>query len=299
MRWSGSRRANGASLPHYGGLDGLRAVAVAAVILFHGGVSWAPGGFLGVEVFFVLSGFLITSLLVTEWARSATIGLRRFWGRRARRLLPALFALVVVIGAYYAVAGPTKAVPGLKGSGISTLLYFNNWHQIADRTNYFAASGPVSPLQHTWSLAIEEQFYLVWPLLVLAVLSLTRRSGASERRSLQILLALSIAGVIASATEMAILFDSGHGPRPRLRGNRHARREPAARRIAGDRGGDPAPLAGSGHEAGSDPGASPDARRLGARRPDRRRSRGVASRMDRGPGFTPTVCWRSTSPSSA
>jgi peptidoglycan/LPS O-acetylase OafA/YrhL len=199
------------SLPHVSGLDGLRGLAVVAVILYHGGVSWAPGGFLGVELFFVLSGFLITSLLLAEWARSTTIVLRSFWARRARRLLPALFALVLVIGIYYALAGSTKAVPGLEDDGISTLLYFNNWHQIVNGTNYFAASGPVSPLQHTWSLAIEEQFYLVWPLLVLGLLALTRRRGASERRSLQVLLGVSLTGALLSATDMALLFAGGHG----------------------------------------------------------------------------------------
>jgi Acyltransferase family len=165
-------------------------VAVVGVLLYHGGVSWDQGGFLGVEMFFVLSGFLITSLLVSEWADSATVVLRAFWARRARRLLPALFAVVLAIGVYYALAGATKAVPGLQSDGISTLLYFSNWHQIAAGTNYFAATGPVSPLQHTWSLAIEEQFYLLWPLLVLAVLRLARRAGASPRRSLQVLLGL-------------------------------------------------------------------------------------------------------------
>src|ERR1700761_3886605 len=106
MRWRRSTRRTGVTLPHYGGLDGLRAIAVIAVLLYHGGVSWDQGGFLGVEMFFVLSGFLITSLLVTEWAQSATIALRAFWSRRARRLLPALFALVLAIGVYYALGGP-------------------------------------------------------------------------------------------------------------------------------------------------------------------------------------------------
>jgi peptidoglycan/LPS O-acetylase OafA/YrhL len=206
-----SRRRPHVGLPQYPGLDGLRGVAVLAVLLYHGGVSWSGGGFLGVEMFFVLSGFLITSLLVAEWGRSGQIALRAFWARRARRLLPALFALVAAIGVYYALAGPTKAVPGLKADGISTLLYFSNWHQVAAGTNYFAASGPVSPLQHTWSLAIEEQFYVLWPLAVLGVLGLARRRGASARRSLQVLLGMSLAGVLVAAAEMAVLFASGRG----------------------------------------------------------------------------------------
>jgi peptidoglycan/LPS O-acetylase OafA/YrhL len=213
MRWRISRRrpdVTRAAGLHYGGLDGLRAVAVLAVLLYHGGVSWDRGGFLGVEMFFALSGFLITSLLVSEWTDSATVALRAFWARRARRLLPALFALVLAIGVYYALAGATRAIPGLQSDGISTLLYFSNWHQIAAGTDYFAASGPVSPLQHTWSLAIE-QFYVLWPLLVLGLLRLARRGGASERRSLQVLLGLSLTGVVASAVETTLLWDGGRG----------------------------------------------------------------------------------------
>jgi peptidoglycan/LPS O-acetylase OafA/YrhL len=205
-----SKHSRRIELAHYAGLDGLRGIAVLAVVLYHGGVSWVPGGFLGVEVFFVLSGFLITSLLVAEWQRSSTIALGAFWIRRARRLLPALFCLVATIGIYYLLAGAADAVPGLKGDGISALTYVSNWHQIVAGANYFAASGPVSPLEHTWSLAIEEQFYLVWPLVVLGVLWLASRRGASpNRRPLQLLLALSLAGVIVSALDMALLFDGG------------------------------------------------------------------------------------------
>jgi peptidoglycan/LPS O-acetylase OafA/YrhL len=202
-----SRRAE---LGHHAGLDGLRGIAVLAVLLFHAGVSWVPGGYLGVEVFFVLSGFLITSLLVAEWQRSATIALGAFWIRRARRLLPALFCLVAVIGIYYLFAGAAQAVPDLKGDGISALAYVSNWHQIVAGADYFAASGPVSPLEHTWSLAIEEQFYLVWPLVVLGVLWVASRRGASPTRGpLKLLLALSVAGAAASALDMALLFDGG------------------------------------------------------------------------------------------
>ena len=162
--------ARSGGIGYCGGLDGLRALAIVGVLLFHGGVVWAGGGFLGVEAFFVLSGFLITSLLVAEWRRSSKIALGAFWAARARRLLPALFCMVAVVGVYQVVAASSSFVPGLKGDGIATLLYFGNWHEVATQSNYFAATGPVSPLQHTWSLAIEEQFYIVWPVSLLAAI---------------------------------------------------------------------------------------------------------------------------------
>ena len=200
---------------YHAGLDGLRALAVGGVLLYHGGVSWARGGFLGVEAFFVLSGFLITSLLVSEWRRNHTIALGAFWARRARRLLPALFLMVAVVGVYYAVAGPMDAVPDLKGAGLSTLLYTGNWHQISTGASYFAASGPVSPLKHTWSLAIEEQFYLFWPVLLVGVFWLVRRRQPRRHRdsggALRLLLALTVLGALASVIDTAILYNGGKG----------------------------------------------------------------------------------------
>ncbi len=193
--WTGRR--------HVGALDGLRGVAVLAVLLFHGGVSWAPGGFLGVEAFFVLSGFLITSLLVAEWERSGTISLTAFWGRRARRLLPALLCVVVACAVYERVAGPSGAVPDFGADALSTLLYVANWHQIWTGSGYFAQVGLVSPLQHTWSLAIEEQFYLLWPLVVLALLRC--------KRPLEWLLGVSFVGAAASALEMAVVVHGAGG----------------------------------------------------------------------------------------
>lgn len=159
-------------------LDGIRAFAVVAVMAYHN-FSWLPGGFFGVDAFFVLSGFLITSLLVSEWQGSGTVRLGRFWARRARRLLPALFVLVAAIGVVAAiwpsVFGPVDLLPG----SLATLFYGANWYFIGLHSSYFAATGPPSPLLHTWSLAIEEQFYLVWPLVVLAILG----AGVRRRRS--------------------------------------------------------------------------------------------------------------------
>ncbi len=193
--------AGGAHLSYSPALDGLRAVAVLGVLAFHGGVSWLPGGFLGVDAFFVLSGFLITSLLVREWESTGTIALRAFWARRARRLLPALFALVVFVVCVAPFAMPAGTYPGLRGDALSALLYFANWHFIFAGATYFAQSAPPSPLTHTWSLAIEEQFYLVWPIAVLLVLTRTR--------GLRTLLWVCVAGALGSAVEMALLYREG------------------------------------------------------------------------------------------
>ena len=159
---------------HIRGLDGIRALSVLAIIAFHTGLNSVPGGYYGVDAFFVLSGFLITSLLVKEWQGSGTVRLRRFWAGRARRLLPAVLLLVAVMGIVMAVVPSLLATPNIVGDALSTMFYFSNWFSIHNGVTYFSATAQPSPLLHTWSLAIEEQFYLVWPLVVLAVLKLGR-----------------------------------------------------------------------------------------------------------------------------
>jgi peptidoglycan/LPS O-acetylase OafA/YrhL len=163
--------ADGGRMRHLRALDGLRGVAVFAVVMYHFAGSIVPGGFLGVDLFFVLSGFLITSLLVNEWERTTRLSLRAFWGRRARRLLPALLLVLGAVGAYTLFVGSHVDAEHIATDGLSALLYVANWHFISSGQSYiqqFVHSAP-SPLRHMWSLAIEEQFYLIWPLVVLVV----------------------------------------------------------------------------------------------------------------------------------
>ncbi|HXA31798.1 MAG TPA: acyltransferase family protein [Acidimicrobiales bacterium] len=181
-------------------LDGIRAFAVLAVLFYHAGITWVGGGLLGVDVFFVLSGFLITSILCREFGRRSTIRLGRFWANRARRLLPALFVLLLGIAAYAHFFAGTIDVASLRQDAISTLLYFSNWHFIFSNQGYFAQAAAPSPLLHTWSLAIEEQYYLIWPLIALFIL---RRWGPAK-------LAISAAvGAVASAGAMVWLHAAG------------------------------------------------------------------------------------------
>src|SRR5580698_1043521 len=183
-------------------LDGVRAFAVVAVMMYHGGLSITTGGFMGVDTFFVLSGFLITSLLVGEWGETLTIKLSAFWARRARRLLPALLLMLLFVALLAGVIEPSGAYPTLRLDALSTLFYVSNWHFILIGSNYFTQSATVqSPLIHTWSLAVEEQFYLIWPLVVLGVLRLTR--------NLRVLLAICCAAAVGSALEMLALFNPG------------------------------------------------------------------------------------------
>ena len=183
-------------LVHMPALDGLRGLAVAAVLLFHGGWAGARGGFLGVDVFFVLSGFLITSLLLAEQRTSGTIGLGRFWSRRARRLLPALLLVVAAVAAAAPLFDPSARV-GLRGDALAALAYVANWRFVAEGSDYFARTAADSPLNHLWSLAIEEQFYLVWPLVVLAVARLRRPAAWVG--------AVAATGAAASAAAMVLL----------------------------------------------------------------------------------------------
>jgi peptidoglycan/LPS O-acetylase OafA/YrhL len=156
------------------GIDGLRAVAVAAVFLYHANVPWMPGGFLGVDVFFVISGYLITSLLLAEFEASGRVALPRFWAGRARRLLPALFALLAVCLLVGATVQRGKLV-GLRSDALSSVFYVANWHFIFGHESYFAQFGRPSLLRHLWSLAVEEQFYLIWPPLFLLGMRLRGR----------------------------------------------------------------------------------------------------------------------------
>ena len=173
-------------------------MAIVVIMGYHGGVFLTSGGFYSLDTFFALSGFLITSLLITEWQRRTTIRLGAFWARRARRLLPALLVLLLGVALYAAFLVPPGTYTHLRTDGISTLFYFANWHFIAIGSNYFVQTGLTSPLTHTWSLAVEEQFYLIWPLIVLAVFKLWRSKVA--------LLTVCVVGALASAIEMAVLY---------------------------------------------------------------------------------------------
>ncbi len=183
-------------------LDGLRGAAICAVLLYHGGVSWARGGYLGVDAFFVLSGFLITTLLYAEWRARGRIALGAFWARRARRLLPALFLVLAAVALYGATVAPDDLLRRLRGDAFGALGYVANWRLVASGQSYFDQFATPSPLRHVWSLAIEEQFYFVWPLLFVAILHVTR--GA--RRAL---VPITLALAVASGALMVLLFESG------------------------------------------------------------------------------------------
>jgi peptidoglycan/LPS O-acetylase OafA/YrhL len=182
-------------------LDGMRACAVLAVMMFHGGIPHMDGGFMGVDAFFVLSGFLITSLLLGEWRQALTIKLGAFWARRARRLLPALLLMLLFVAFFASVIVPKGTYGALRLDALATLLYVSNWHFILVNSNYFNETSASSPLLHTWSLAVEEQFYVIWPLVVLGVMHVTR--------SLRALFALCCAAAIASAIWMHHVYDGG------------------------------------------------------------------------------------------
>ncbi len=185
------------SSPYNAGLDGIRAIAVLGVIAYHLDLGWASGGLLGVGVFFVLSGYLITDLLVAGIRTRGARSFGMFWMRRARRLLPALFVMLLVTVAW-ATLFDRSQIPGLRDDLLPAVFYYSNWWYIFHHVSYFAQYGPQSPLGHLWSLAIEEQFYLVWPFVLLVALRWVRS------RRLLIIGALVLAA--GSAIEMALLF---------------------------------------------------------------------------------------------
>lgn len=156
------------------GLDGLRAIAVLAVIAFHEQFSWAPGGLLGVALFFTLSGYLITDLLLSRWLATGQAQLGNFWARRARRLLPALFVMLAIVTAWVTLLDRAR-LADLRGAAGAAATYSSNWYLIVQGQSYFSRFAPPQPLDHLWSLAVEEQFYLIWPWLLLAGLYFIRR----------------------------------------------------------------------------------------------------------------------------
>ncbi len=191
-------RGHSARLPYLPALDGLRALAVIAVLFYHAGQHWMPGGFLGVEIFFTISGYLIASLLLSEWRETGRIALKYFWLRRARRLLPALFAVIVGVLAYAVIFLPEE-VASLRSDALAAFGYSTNWYLIFSNKSYFETVGRPSMLRHLWSLAVEEQFYIIWPLAFVFAMRRWRERSV-------------LAGVIVVALASAILMGMLYQP---------------------------------------------------------------------------------------
>lgn len=189
-------------LRHQPSLDGIRAVAVLAVMLFHGGVGRATGGFIGVDMFLVLSGFLITTLLLEEITATGRIAVKEFWLRRARRLLPALVLVLLAVAVFGAFVASDEEALGLRGDLLGSLFYVQNWRLVFSGQGYFAQFGSPSPLRHMWSLAIEEQWYLIWPLVFLGIVKLARRN-------VHLITVMVLTLAAASAVLMAVLANHG------------------------------------------------------------------------------------------
>jgi peptidoglycan/LPS O-acetylase OafA/YrhL len=188
--------------PRIGALDGLRALAVTAVLVYHLSPRALPSGYLGVDVFMVVSGFIVTGLLMRARERDGRVRVGAFWGRRFRRLVPAVMVLVVVVTVWVHVTGPSTLMPSVRSQGLAALFYVTNWRLIATGVTYGGAVGASSPFVHLWSLAVEEQFYLCWPLVMVGMLALSRGRRAP-------VVAITAIAAVGSAAWMRYLYDSG------------------------------------------------------------------------------------------
>ena len=193
--WKLDRGRSFGEMGYLPGLDGLRAVAIIGVLLYHAGIDWMPGGFLGVDVFFVISGFLITSLILEEYDRSGRVNFTKFYLGRARRLLPAVAVLLIAVGVAVLIVYQ-DALSAFREDALATVFYVNNWWYIFVDQSYFESVGRPPLLKHLWSLSVEEQFYLIWPAFALLLM---RSGGRPLVRRLALVLA------IASTVWMAVL----------------------------------------------------------------------------------------------
>ncbi|WP_155592221.1 acyltransferase family protein [Lysinibacillus cavernae] len=188
---------------HISGLDGLRALAVSSVIFYHFNFQWAKGGFLGVDIFFVLSGYLITSTILPVEGDKITVNLRKFWINRFRRLIPAVYFMVISIFIWVILFNP-ELINKLRGDALASFFYSSNWWFIFHKTSYFDSFGSPSPLKNLWSLAIEEQFYLLWPVILLMGLFILKKQS---KFSIFVMM-----GAIYSAILMSLLYVPGNDP---------------------------------------------------------------------------------------
>lgn len=205
MTVTGTPRETLEKLPYFRSVDGLRAVAVSTVLLFHFAPSVLPAGFLGVDMFFVVSGFLISRIVVSEIGGTGGLGLARFWARRARRLLPALVTVIVVVAIGAGLVFSRFELQQFRAHAIGSFLYVANWVFIAGSGSYFATIGRPSPLLHVWSLSIEEQFYVLFPLVCVAARGVIRRRPVHAA-------AVALLLAVVSAVWMAVLAVPGGDP---------------------------------------------------------------------------------------